>query len=197
MLFFFNSSRGVRQGDPLSPLLFILAQEIFSFNIKRAVADGSILPYSHGRGGIVISHLLYADDMLLFSKASKKAILALRRMVTNYEESSGQLINLEKKSGFLSRGSALAGSLISYRCGLVAHKNSPMRYLGIPLYTGRIKGQYFEDIEAKVRKKICGWKSSRLSFGGKFMLLKAVLASIPISSLAAMRVPQTVPLVGM
>lgn len=63
----FTSSSGVRQGDPLSPHLFIMAQQILSFNLKKKVQNAEIIPYKLGRRVDVILHLLFADDMLIFS----------------------------------------------------------------------------------------------------------------------------------
>lgn len=63
----FQSTRGVKQGDPLSPLLFIMAQQIFSFNLKKMEKNGNMKPYKLGRNIQAVSHLFFADDMLLFS----------------------------------------------------------------------------------------------------------------------------------
>lgn len=65
----FRSSRGVRQGL-IAPLLFILAQQILSLNLKKLEATGEMKPYKLGRNVDSISHLFYADDMLIFTNAS-------------------------------------------------------------------------------------------------------------------------------
>lgn len=96
---FFKSSRGVRQGDPLSPLLFIIAQEILSFNIRRAIEEGQITGYNCGRDTLATSHLFYADDSLLFCNGGRKSVRTLRGILKAYEDSSGQLVSLDK-SGF-------------------------------------------------------------------------------------------------
>lgn len=153
---FFKSTRGVRQGDPLSPLLFILAQEVLTYNNNRAIVSQQIIPYSHGRSGPMISHLLYADDMVIFCNGQKKSILALRDVLRKYEGASGQLINLHK-SGFY-----VAASCSRRKIGLLAgwsgcsHKSFPMRYLGISLFAGRVTSRYFEDIETKIVNRIHG-----------------------------------------
>ena len=71
---FFQSSRGLRQGDPLSPYLFVIAMEVFSVFIKRAV-EGDFLSSCRVKGrseeGVLISNLLFADDILVFCKLHK------------------------------------------------------------------------------------------------------------------------------
>lgn len=71
---FFKSGRGMRQRDPLSPYLFILVEEIFTRMIKNEVEFGKIIPFSHPRGMPIISHLLYVDDILLFTNGEKASL---------------------------------------------------------------------------------------------------------------------------
>ena len=70
---FFQSSRGLRQGDPLSPYLFVIAMEVFSCLLRRAISGGFLSGW-RVRGwsgeGILISHLLFADDTLVFCEDS-------------------------------------------------------------------------------------------------------------------------------
>jgi hypothetical protein len=69
---FFKGGRGLRQGDPLSPYLFILVEEVFSRLLRKKVQDGTIGYYSQPRKGPLISHLLYADDMVIFRLDGRK-----------------------------------------------------------------------------------------------------------------------------
>ena len=77
---FFQSSKGLRQGDPLSPYLFVVVMEVFSCLLKRAVAGGYLTPCSvRGRRGegVQISHLLFADDTLIFCEAKEEQLTYL------------------------------------------------------------------------------------------------------------------------
>ena len=72
---FFGSSRGLRQSDPLSPLLFLMVMEVLSRLLKRTKNGGFLYGFqagSHSYGGIHISYLLFADDTILFCDASRE-----------------------------------------------------------------------------------------------------------------------------
>ena len=95
---FFQSSRGLRQGDLLSPYLFVIAMEVFSSLLKRAV-DGGFMSgcrvKSRSEEGVIISHLLFVDDTLVFCKASQDHLTYLSWLLMWFAV-SGLRINLEK-----------------------------------------------------------------------------------------------------
>ena len=96
---FFQSSRGLRQGDPLLPYLFVIAMEVFSHFLKRAVNGGFMLGCRvKGRSeeGVQISHLLFADNTLVFCQASQDHLTYLNWLLMWFEVVSGLRINLEK-----------------------------------------------------------------------------------------------------
>ena len=101
---FFQSSRGLRQGDPLSPYLFVIAMEVFSSFLKRAVDNGYISGCQvkgRNEGGTQISHLLFADDTLVFCQASQDQLTNLSWLLMWFEAASGMRINflyLSKKN---------------------------------------------------------------------------------------------------
>ena len=96
---FFRSSRGLRQGDPLSPYLFVVGMEVLSCLIKRAVEGNFISGCRLGNredGEVVISHLLYADDSIIFFEAKSEQLMCLRWTLMWFEAFSGLKINLNK-----------------------------------------------------------------------------------------------------
>lgn len=112
---FFRCSSGVRQGDPLSPLLFCLAKEVISRSLTEMVREGK-LKLIHGTRKINIpSHILYADDMMIFCKGTNSNIKALKDVYLKYVESSGQMENPQKSSIY-------AGSITSHRLSQVSHQ---------------------------------------------------------------------------
>ena len=85
---FFGSSRGLRQGDPLSPLVFLLVMEVLSRLLKRTEDGGFISGFQanpNTHGGLHISHLLFADDTIHFCDASKEQLLHIRMVLIFFE----------------------------------------------------------------------------------------------------------------
>ena len=96
-------SKGIRQGDPLSPYLFLLCVEGLSSLIKATVNSGHMGGIAICRGCLKLSHLFFADDSLIFCKASLKECASLQRVLEIYEKASGQQLNLAKASLYFSR----------------------------------------------------------------------------------------------
>lgn len=86
----------LRQGDPLSPYLFVMCAEVFSILLNKAQNDGVLHGFLMGSEAPPISHLLFADDSVLFGKATVSECDGLARVLNIYSEASGQLLNLEK-----------------------------------------------------------------------------------------------------
>jgi hypothetical protein len=85
---FFSSSRGLRQGDPLFPLLFLLVMEVLSRMLRKMVEDGFLTGFSVGRD-VSISHLLFADDSILFCDANPQHLMYIQLVLTFFEVVTG------------------------------------------------------------------------------------------------------------
>jgi hypothetical protein len=188
---YIRPSRGIRQGDPLSPYLFLLYAEGLTALIRQAERMGHITGVSISRGGPRVSHLLFADDSLLFCQASIEASETLMRILSIYEDSSGQKLNKDKTAIFFSRNTRqnvreeihqFWGSTASTHFG---------KYLGLPPVVGRAKKLAFNDIKERVAKRIHGWKERFLSKAGREILIKAVAQAIPTYSMSCFLLPKT------
>ena len=96
----FKPHWGIRQGDPLSPYLFIICANVFSNLISKAQLDNKIHGIKIAPGAPEISYLFFVDDSLIFCRANKSEATQLKQIITTYQEASGQLVNLDK-SGIL------------------------------------------------------------------------------------------------
>lgn len=162
---FFQPTRGVKKGDPLSPYLFILMSEALSRVLNSGVAEGRIGRYEASHRCSTVSHLAFVDDFILFLNGKASSLRALKDILSLYQEASGQQINLEKnffvppKRCSPSRQAVLERHLGMRRSAL------PFKYLGINLYRGRNKSIYYHHILEKVDGKLNAWKSKLLSPG--------------------------------
>ena len=156
---FFPSSKGLRQGDPLSPYLFVMGMEVLSALIRRAV-EGDFLLGCRIRGGrrqpVHIFHLLFADDTIVFCEAKKEHITHLSWILFWFEAASGLRINLDKSEiipiGELEEMEGMAAELGS-RVGSV-----PTVYLGLPLGAPNKAASVWNGVEERVRRRLALWK---------------------------------------
>ena len=131
---FFSTCRDLRQGEKLSPYLFVLIVEVFSGLIARVEEKGFIRGFKvmgRGREGVNVSHLLFADDTLLFCENNGDQLKFWKWVVTCFEVVSRLKINLQKKKIIpvggiedVDRAAALFGCKIG---------KLPTTYLGLPL----------------------------------------------------------------
>ena len=98
----FLPTRGIRQGDPLSPYLFILCMEILGAFITEKCEAKLWDPISTSRGDATFSHLFIVDDLVLFAKADVKNYRVARDVLDTFCELSGQKVNAEKSHVFFS-----------------------------------------------------------------------------------------------
>uniref|UniRef100_A0A2N9JAL9 Reverse transcriptase domain-containing protein n=1 Tax=Fagus sylvatica TaxID=28930 RepID=A0A2N9JAL9_FAGSY len=187
---FFGSTRGIRQGDPLSPLLFVLITEALSRMMTRAGEEGLVSGFQVGsldNSLLKISHLLFADDTLIFSDANPNHIFNIRLLFTWFEAVSGLKINL-CKSEMVSVGCVPD---LENLAGIMGCKTAqlPMNYLGLPLGAKFKSKAIWDPILEKMERKLAGWKRMYLSKGGRLTLIKSTLSSLPTYFLSLFPIP--------
>ncbi|XP_042965942.1 uncharacterized protein LOC122299620 [Carya illinoinensis] len=182
-------TRGLRQGDPLSPYLFLLCTEGLVSMLKQAALNSMIPGIRICRGAPTINHLLFADDSVIFCKADVQTNLELQRILKRYELASGQKLNMDKTSMvFSSNVSSPMQEEIRNMWGGSAIQQYE-KYLGLPPMISRKKANAFSDIKSRVWKKLQCWKEKQLSQGGKEILLKAVALAIPTYAMSCFKLP--------
>ncbi|XP_070017642.1 uncharacterized protein [Nicotiana sylvestris] len=146
--------------------------------------------YKMRKQGSCITQLTYADDTILFSSTDTTSIEIIKQRLDDYSNTSEKLIKLGKLH-FLHPNAEdnLAHHIMNLTS--FSDKNFPFTCLGAPIYLGRKKIEYFNDLFDKVGRKIQAWNGKLMSYGGKAILIKAVLYSIPMHILAATNPPKT------
>ena len=155
--------RGLRQGDPLSPYLFIICAEGLSTLIRKGEARGDINVVKVCTRALIISHLLFVDDCFLFFRANTNQAEKMKHILEVYEKASSQAVNLQKLEIFCNRNVSTADhNNIANILGVQAVLGTG-KYLGLPSMIGRSKKATFNFIKDKVWKKINLWSSRCLS----------------------------------
>ncbi|KAL9676306.1 hypothetical protein QQ045_004520 [Rhodiola kirilowii] len=182
-------SRGLRQGDPISPYLFLICAEWLTYAIKRCQELGYMRGVRICRGAPIITHLMFADDCILFLKASRDVIPYVSSLLKSYEEISGQKVNLMKSEVVCSKNvqESVRNAIVD-RMGMKivdAHSS----YLGLPIIFSNKKVDLFRIIEEKVLRKIGDWKHKLLSYAGREVLIKSILQAIPLYAMSCFKIP--------
>ncbi|CAL8995128.1 unnamed protein product [Prunus brigantina] len=176
----FLPSNGIRQGDPLSPYLFVLCIEKLSHIIFDSVNRKCWKPVKTSQSGPAVSHLFFADDLVLFAEASCKQARVMKSCLDLFCQASGQLVNFDKSAIFCSPNTSMElAREISGICGSPLTDNLG-RYLGMPLLHSRVTKGTFMGIVDKVHKRLASWKSKLLSFAGRTTLIQAVMSAMPV-----------------
>ncbi|KAL9692015.1 hypothetical protein QQ045_012446 [Rhodiola kirilowii] len=182
------SSRGHRQGDPLSPYLFLLCTELLRDGVKRGHLSGIRIC----RNSPIVSHLFFADDSILFLKEDSSEVCALKIILHQYENISDQLINFEKSEICFSRNTLADVRLSICNVFRDPQVRSHSKYLGLPLLAGQRKTQIFRDIVDKVWRRVKDWKCRLLSAGGRKVLIKAVIQVVPTYMMSVYYFPRRI-----
>ena len=174
-----HPQRGLRQGDPLSPYLFIMCVEGLSAMFQKAEMEEKIKGIKICRSAPRVNHLFFADDSLILMRASQSDANELRRILNVYERASGQVINRSKSSILFSPNSDHQVKLQVRSILSIDQEARSEKYLGLPVTVGKSRKRTFEYIKKKVWVRIQGWQEKLLSKAGKEILIKAVAQSIP------------------
>ena len=177
--------RGLRQGDPLSPMLFILVMDVLNSLFIKAESEGLLLPLLST--GQRLS--LYADDVALFIRSNEQDLQLTKNILAVFGEASGLQTNLQKSC------------VIPIQCdeefhGVVnntlhcATANFPTTYLGLPISNKKLRKCDLMVWIEKIANKLPGWKASLMTLAGRAVLVKSVLTAIPIYILVAIKVPK-------
>jgi hypothetical protein len=189
---FFKSERGLRQGCPLSPYLFILIMEGLSLLLSKNFTE-------HHISGIKVSkfikmvHLLFVDDVLLMSKADLSEWLVIQEVLQLFCSVSGLSINFSKSSvhywGLSEAELLILKDSVPFT---FVNLSEGFRYLGFQLKLGASSPEDWRWLVAHFERRINFWCNKWLSLGGRFILVKSVLESLPVFWMSLEKIPNKI-----
>ena len=187
----FNHSRGLRQGDPMSPYLFNICLEALSQMINQATLDKKWTPFWVGKDKVPVSHLMFADDLLIFGRVDEDTAFEVRKILQEFCRISGQKIN-ESKSRLIFSPNTPRDHKELFQHTLNIEENEDLgTYLGLPLSHKRPSRSQVQFVVDKVKKKLANWKTKFLSRAGRLCLITSTLATIPAYYMQATFLPAT------
>ncbi|GJS00325.1 RNA-directed DNA polymerase, eukaryota [Tanacetum coccineum] len=186
----FQFFRGLKQGDPLSPFLFILIMESLHISFQRVV-DAGLFTGIKINSMVNLSHLFYADDAIFLGQWSELNIDSLVRVLDCFFRASGLRINMCKskimgvnvEDGMVKNAASKLGCLVL---------KTPFTYLGTKVGGNMSRKQAWKEVVDKVLSRLSRWKMKLLSIGGRLTLLKSVLGSMPIFHMSIFKVPSSI-----
>ena len=187
----FKPSRGLRQGDPLSPYLFLLCTEGLTALLSRAENNGDLVGVKVCRDAPAVSNLLFADDSLILMKANATNAACLKSILDLYCSAFGQLVSVEKSSIFFSPSTDV--NVKAHVCSILDIMTEALndKYLGLPATLGIDKSDSFQYLIVRLVMRLSGWKEKCLSTGGKEVLIKSVAQAIPTYVLSVFKIPKS------
>lgn len=186
---FIRHRRGLRQGDPLSPMLFIIATDVFQQMI--AVTNSVVATPLSARHDNAIIALQYADDTAVIANAEQRTLIIIKVALRVFAKASGLEINFGK-SGFVPIN--LTEMQIEEARAILGFANMkfPVTYLGMSLSINTLRRQEYLPLIEKLEKRLAGWRGKMISRGGKLQLVKSVLSTIPVYFMTCFLLPQWV-----
>jgi hypothetical protein len=195
----FRPSCGLHHGDALSPYLFLLVADCLSVLMKHYEGQGSISGIKVSRSAPSISHLLFADNNLLFFKLDEGQASHVKALLSVFERGTGQSLSPVKCSMLVHQGADV--SLIDWVKMILGVERPkfdakyiglPMpdaKYLGLPMPDGRMRRGIFQSIEERYIKRMTDWKERLLSQVAKEVLIKSVAQALPTYAMSVFKLP--------
>ncbi|XP_010677958.1 uncharacterized protein LOC104893541 [Beta vulgaris subsp. vulgaris] len=173
---YFESKRGLRQGDPISPLLFVICMEYLTRTLKK-VGQHPRFKYHPRCKGLHLNHLMFADDVILCCEGDFYSIYLMLQGFKLFSMSSGLCIN-ETKSEFYTAGMIASDAQRFKDVSGFSHGTLPFKYVGVPIYSKKLSATECQVLVEKMSTRIRIWRSRHLSYAGRLQLINSVLMSI-------------------
>lgn len=188
---FFKGKRGLRQGCPMSPFLFTLVMEVLNLLLKRSIEETGLFKYHRDCDRLKITHLCFADDLLIFSRGDIGSVQIIRDVLEEFKGVSGLTPSIPKSTAFMCNISTHVRNGI---LGILPFEEGvlPVRYLGVPLIATKLVRSDCMILVDKVQKRISDWRNKFLSFAGRLELINSVLSSMQIYWASVFIIPKSI-----
>ena len=147
------------RSDPLSPYLFIICMEILSRLIQNKQSQGKLTGFKFSQNSPAISHLLFADDVFIFCKATLSEAHEVLDTLKQFSLITGQTINYSKSGVQYSQNIPNRHRRMIRNILKIKEMRDKEKYLGTPLFLGHTKIVMFDDLINRVTSRIEGWKA--------------------------------------
>ncbi|GKB00904.1 putative RNA-directed DNA polymerase, eukaryota, reverse transcriptase zinc-binding domain protein [Tanacetum coccineum] len=187
----FSLKRGLRQGDPLSPFLFIIVMEGLNIILKDGLAANLFRGVKIGSSSLHLSHLFYADDVIILSEWNQNDMDNIIRILNVFYLASRLKININKSNlyGVGVPSDEIARMAAGTGC---SSSSLPFSYLGLPIGSNMGRIENWNVLIDRFKVRLSGWKANLLSLGGRLTLIKSVLGSLGINYLSIFKAPEAV-----
>ncbi|GJT78359.1 putative RNA-directed DNA polymerase, eukaryota, reverse transcriptase zinc-binding domain protein [Tanacetum coccineum] len=187
----FKIEKGLRQGDPLSPFLFILAVEALNVIFLEARSKNIFIGSEIGVDKVPISHLQFADNAIFIGQWSLPNARNLSRILTCFHLASGLKVNFNKSKLF---GIGVHSNEVSYVANTIGCLPSqlPCIYLGLQIGANMSRCTNWCPLIENFHKRLSKWKCKTLSYGGRLTLIKSVLGGLGTYYFSSFKVPTTI-----
>jgi len=184
----FTPTKGLRQGDPLVPFLFLIVAQGLAGVVTQAESMGLIKGIRVGHKQIPISMLQFVDDTIFVCNEEIQNIMVIKSILRCFEIASGLKVNFHKSKigsiGIHLRKVERFSAILN--CSIM---KVPFKYLGIPVGANHRRIEFWQDMIQKIQKRLALWKGKYLSFAGRVTLIKSVLSTIPLYYLSLFKLP--------
>ena len=190
---FFKASRGLRQGCPLSPLLFVIQASVFSFLLEKKMQDQEINGLCIARGVKKLNHALFVDDTLLLGSATLSSASKFKAALDVSIKASGSALNKNKCHIYSWNTSPRTLYAISTCLDFVASSSwTSFKYLGLPICLKRLSVNDWQPQLENFKSRIQSWGFRWLNAAGKSVVVKSVLSNLPIFHFTGLLAPATI-----
>ena len=173
----FEAAKGLRQGDPMSPFLFAIAMEYLSRTLK-GLRDDKKFKYHTKCSKLDVTHLCFADDLLLFARGDLESVKAIQLFFSHFSQASGLQANLNKSSIYCGGVQREVRQQIVQQLGYNMEE-LPFKYLGVQLSTKKMSVMQWQPLIDRIMAKINSWTAGKLSYVVRAKLVQTVLYGVP------------------